>query len=118
MGGERTFESHLTIAKPYGRRRMVGQIDSTYSVIMSNFNCICRKNFLWKLRKDIWIMREENKNNCGRPDMKPNHGAPSGPIFWMQTLSTESMYDIERNGRSECSNWPHNRGGWNVQICL
>jgi len=45
---------------------------------MSGFHCICRKNFMWNLRKDIWIRREENKNNCERTNMKTNDDAPSG----------------------------------------
>jgi len=66
------------IARTWGRSRILGQIDSMSSVIMSSFKCMCRKNLLWNLRKDIWIRREENKNNCGRPNMKPDCGAPSG----------------------------------------
>jgi len=68
--GKWTSKSHLMIARPWGRSRMLSQIDSASSVIMSGFNYICRKNFLWNLRKDIWSRREENKNNCERANMK------------------------------------------------
>jgi len=98
--GEGKIEPRMKAEWSCGRRKLSGQIDSESRVIPSVFLCICMRNFLWHLRKVIWIGWERNKGNCEKPSAKPDPGATSDLLDCALPLRLGSLQDQELAGRS------------------